>query len=456
MDISKRKSINISGNRVVVIGLGRSGSGAAKLAHFLGADVLISDPSTTDSVFSQAEELTAMGIKTETGGHSQAIYNADLMVVSPGVPRQAECIRHAQKNNIPVVGEIEFASWFTQAPIIAVTGSNGKTTTVHILANMCQSDQVRGVLAGNVGSAFSHHVMAELQSPDPQRVYILEISSFQMEFILHFRPKISVFLNISPDHLDRHGTMEEYIDAKLNMMSNLTEDDWVIYNEDDPLLNHHFTGMTLSCIPFSIEKSSNMFSCDDQVYFKQEPFIRFDEITLPGPHNLANLIAAGTAASLIGINKEQLRDVFSTFKAIAHRMEKVARVDDVEYINDSKATNVDAVKVALQSYSQPIILILGGKDKGGDFAQLLPHTHNVKTVLAYGQARDLIAAALADAVRLSTMESLKDAVHLSHELARPGDIVLLSPGCASFDQFNGYEERGDKFKTWANELGKAA
>ena len=456
MDISNRDNINLKDKKIVVIGLGLSGFSAARLASHLGAQVLVSDSSRTEIVKKRAEELKALGIAVEIGGQPKTIYDADLWILSPGVHKNALMVITALEKNIPVVGEIEFASWFTDSPIIAVTGSNGKTTTVNILTAMCQTDAIHSVLAGNVGSAFSKHVLHEKNQPDPNRVYILEISSFQMEFIRHFHPKISVFLNITPDHLDRHASMEEYISAKMAMCRNQNDSDTIIYNSDDPILTERLKHVPAKIKTFGMKTNPHHLFRVNAVNIYDETdniFLKFDEITLPGPHNLANLIAAAIAAKIMSVPDDRIQYVFRTFRAIEHRLEKVATIAGVSFINDSKATNVDAVKVALQSFTQPIILILGGKDKGGDFTRLLPHTHNVKAVLAYGQARGTIAAALADAVRLSTVEGLKDAVHLSHQLASSGDIVLLSPGCASFDQFSSYEERGNLFKTWANELG---
>ncbi|NQV37873.1 MAG: UDP-N-acetylmuramoyl-L-alanine--D-glutamate ligase [Candidatus Marinimicrobia bacterium] len=459
MDISNRNTIDLKDKKIVVIGLGLSGYAAAKLAIHCGAHVLISDPSQSDIVKSRGEELSEIGISVELGSYTDNIYDADLWILSPGVPKNEPIVTHALVKKITIVGEIEFASWFTESPIIAVTGSNGKTTTVNILTAMCQTDSTHGVLAGNVGSAFSKNVLDEIENPDPNQVYILEISSFQMEFIQHFHPNISVFLNITPDHLDRHGSMADYTSSKMNMCQNQGKSDTIIYNGDDPILTERLNNVSSQIKIFGFnENSEYSFRINAaNIYDKSKNiYIKIDEIALPGPHNVANLTAAAMAAKTIGIPDDQIQHVFRSFQAIQHRLENVATISGIDFINDSKATNVDAVKVALQSYTQPIILILGGKDKGGDFTQLLPHTHNVKAVLAYGQARDIIATALEDAVRLSLVEGLKDAVRLSHQLASSGDIVLLSPGCASFDQFTSYEERGDMFKKWANELEQIA
>ncbi|NOZ04074.1 MAG: UDP-N-acetylmuramoyl-L-alanine--D-glutamate ligase [FCB group bacterium] len=455
MDISTGKNIDIADRSVVVIGLGRSGLGAARLAHYVGADVFVSDPGFARQLQHNLGLLSPLGIEGELGDHSDRIYAADLWVISPGVPRDAKIVNIARQKDIPIVSEIEFASWFTQSPIIAVTGSNGKTTTVNILNAMCQSENVHGVMAGNIGIPFSQKVLEELQNPDPLRTYILEISSFQMEFIDRFKPHFAVYLNISPDHLDRHYTFEEYLNRKLDMSRNLTERDYIIYNADDPVLSKHLSSHSATTIPFSLQPHSDTIFSINQTCIhdrQHEKLIDLDRIALPGRHNLANLLAAATTAHVMGIPKEIIARACATTTSIEHRLEKVTDINGVTYFNDSKATNVDSVKVALDSFSQPIILILGGKDKGGDFTQLIPHTHNTKAVIAYGQARQKIVAALEDAVRPIPVMGLKEAVTLSQELAGPGDVVLLSPGCASFDQFDNYEERGKKFKEWVREL----
>jgi UDP-N-acetylmuramoylalanine--D-glutamate ligase len=455
MDISQRDRIDLTGRKVTVIGLGRSGFAAARLAHHLGARVFVSDPADTEALRNRLDQLRSLGISGETGTHSDRIYTADLWILSPGVPKDTPQVQAALEKGIPVVGEVEFASWFTNAPLLAVTGSNGKTTTVHLLTAMCQTEQMHGIMAGNIGIPFSGEVLKELTRPDPGRVYVLEISSFQMEFITHFRPRVAVFLNITPDHLDRHPSMEDYIAAKLNMVKNQTSADFVVYNADDPILREAFQAPTATPIPFALSPVPEALYHLNRVRVynpDREVMVDLEAIRLPGRHNLANLLAAATAAHLIGIPDEKIAQVFRTFTAVEHRLEPVTEIDGVTFVNDSKATNVDAVKVALDSYSRPIILILGGRDKGGDFRLLLPHTHNVKAVIAYGEARGKIVTALRDAVRLHPVGGLKEAVTLSRRLASPGDVVLLSPGCASFDQFDNYEQRGKRFKTWVREL----
>lgn len=459
IDLTDKDKIEISGKDITVIGLGRSGSGAARLAHNLGARVFASDPSEKEIIRANLAELSTQGIKGETGRHSDRIYDADLWVISPGVPRNADIIRKAVTRKIPIVGEVEFAFWYTQQPIVAVTGSNGKTTTVHVLAEMCQTDTVHGVLSGNVGIAFSDKVREELAAPDPKRIYVLEISSFQMEFIRHFQPFISVFLNFTPDHLDRHATIEEYLSCKLALAQNQTGDDYIVYNADDITFATAFADHPAQTVPFSVKTAPGQhFQVTETAIIDEEhaKLINREDIALPGSHNLANLLAAATAANLVGVPAKAIRQAMESFTGVPHRLESVATITGVRYINDSKATNLDAVTVALDSVPQPLILLLGGKDKGSDFSTLIPHLHNVKTVIAYGQAQQKIVDGIGDAVRSIPAVDLKDAVTISQKLASSGDAVLLSPGCASFDQFENFEDRGDQFKSLVHDLEQIA
>ncbi len=460
MQTKDRNNINIQDARIAVIGLSRSGFAAARLAFRLGANVFASDSGAGQAASANLAKLEKIGLSGETGGHSDRIFAADLWILSPGIAQDSELVRKAQANNIPIVSEVEFASWFTEAPILAVTGSNGKTTTVHALALMCRTDSINGVLAGNMGVPFAEKVLADLDAPDPQRVFVLEISSFQAEFLRHFRPKVSVFLNITPDHLDRYPSMEAYINAKLNMAVNNSGEDKIVFNADDPILAEKLKNVKAELVPFSLSDHSaqKYYLKKDKIYtFEHATLTTLAAVALPGPHNYSNLLAAATAAHLIGLPDQQIAAVMQTFRGVPHRLEDVGTIAGVRYINDSKATNLDAVKVALQSYPGPIILILGGKDKGGDFRELLPYFKNkVKQVIAIGQAQARILAALRDAERPVCVDGLGDAVKITRESALPGDLVLLSPGCASFDQFRDFEDRGDQFRAMVQRMKESA
>ena len=450
MILQDRNNIKIKGKKVVILGLGLSGIAAASLAAHKEANVFISDQNSSGNLIDSLEELKALNIKGELGKHSNQIYEADLWVISPGIPQDSEIIAKAKEKNIPIVSEIEFASWFTEAPIIAITGSNGKTTTAHVLEKMVQTDEIHGLLAGNVGIPFSHMVLNDLNKPDAKRVWVLEISSFQLEFIIHFKPFISIFLNITPDHLNRYASMKEYISAKMNMWSNQNKEDFIIYNANDNILVEEIAESTSRKIAFGLNYHPEAIFQPNQTKIyneKHTTLIEMDEILLPGKHNLSNALAASTAAHLIGISNDKICSVLSTFSGVPHRLEKISEINGVIYINDSKATNLDAVNVALQSFSQPVILLLGGVDKGGDFRSLLPHTHKyLKTVIAFGQAKELILLAFGDAVRSTSAMDLNKALTLAQNYSQPGDIILLSPGCASFDEFDSFEHRGDYFR----------
>ena len=456
MNIKDRDKIEIKGKKVVVLGLALSGVSAATLAIYKGADVFVSDQGNSKSLADSFNKLKKIGSKGEIGKHSDKIYDADLWVISPGIPQNSKLIENAIEKKIPIVSEIEFASWYTEAPIIAITGSNGKTTTAHILEKMVQSDELHGLMAGNVGIPFSSMVLNDLNNPNSKRVWILEISSFQMEFIVHFKPFISIFLNITPDHLDRYNSMKEYTAAKMNMCSNQSKDDFIVYNVEDNILVEEIAESTSRKIAFGLNYHPEaIFQPNRTKIYTQEhaTLIQMEDISLPGKHNLSNALAAATAANIIGIPNNKISTVLSSFSGVPHRLEKVAEINNITYINDSKATNLDAVNVALQSFSQPIILLLGGLDKGSDFRSLLPHTHKyLKTVIAFGQAKEIILLAVGDAVRSTSAMDLNEALSLAQNYSQPGDIVLLSPGCASFDQFDNFEQRGNHFKELVNTI----
>ena len=451
MNIHDRATIEIRGKKIVILGLALSGAAAAKLAVRQGADVFVSDNQDTLALQDTLTDLKALSIPGELGQHSDQIYDADLWIISPGIAQDSELVQKAQSNDIPIVSEIEFSSWFTEAPILAITGSNGKTTTAHLLAEMIQTDDLHGALAGNVGIPFAEMVLEDLGNPDPKRVWVLEISSFQMEFIEHFKPYIAIFLNITPDHLNRYPSMKEYIAAKMNMWSRQTAEDFIVYNADDTILVEEIAESTSRKIAFGLgHHPEAIFQPNRTKIYTEEhaTLIEMNQLALPGKHNLANALAAATAAHLMGVPNKSIAATMSQFSGVPHRLEPIAEINGVTYINDSKATNLDAVQVALESFTQPIILLLGGLDKGGDFKSLLPHTHNnLKEVIAFGQAKELILTALRDAVRSTSVMDLKEALELAQNCSQPGDVVLLSPGCASFDQFKNFEERGNYFRS---------
>ena len=452
INIDNTEEIDLRDKRVTVLGLGLSGTEAAKLANHLGARVFASDSSAEEKVCSHSMELMhSHHIASETGIHSDKIYDADLWIISPGISKNTDIVKKATQNGIPIISEIEFASWYTNAPIIAVTGSNGKTTTCHILSKMCNTDQTNTIMAGNMGIPFSERILNEIKNPRQNILYILEISSFQMEFIKHFSPHILIYTNISPDHLDRHGSMEEYIKMKLKASKNIKDDGCVIYNIDDIQLEKALSSISKTKEPFSIKSQNVLFNIDGNnlVGPSDEKLLSLDDINIPGKHNLCNFLAAATCSHLLGVPQDHIIKSIKTFKGVEHRLEYVALINDVEFINDSKATNIDAVIVAINTFKKPIVLILGGYDKGANFRLLLPHikSSHVRDIVSYGDAGGQINTDLGDAVRSVLVTDLNSAVKRAQSMAAPGDIILLSPGCASFDEFSNFEERGLYFKS---------
>ena len=452
LNISNKNLLN---KKITIIGLKKSGYAATILGHELGANIFVSEIDNDLEIITNKNNLIKKGIDVETGNHSKLVYDADFWVISPGVPNDIEIIKQAKALNIPIIGEIEFASRFTSTPIIAVTGSNGKSTTVNILYSMLKTDKLQPILAGNIGIPFSEKVFEELKNPDLGNIYILEISSFQLEFIEQFRAMICVYLNISPDHLDRHENMDNYLKMKLKMIKNHKKDDTVVYNNDDPILDVAFNDYLLEKIPFSISNQTPFFGVNKTKIYNEnnEPYVFIDDIILKGKHNLSNLLASATVAKLMNVDDKIIINTMKNFSGIDHRLQIIKEINEVTYVNDSKATNIHSVIVAINSFETPIILLLGGKNKNSDFRLLLPHTkRHVKHIVSYGEAGGEIAAAIGDAVRLNCVSSLSEAVASAHNLASPGDIVLMSPGCASFDQFNNFEERGEKFISLVNNL----
>ena len=456
--LKKYNRKNIIDKRITVIGLGISGKAVSILANQLGAIVYASDSNSSEEIISNAMALMHdHHIATETGIHSNKIYDSDLWIISPGVSAKSKIIKEAFNHSIPIVSEIEFASWFTKFPIIGITGSNGKTTTTYILNQMFKESKKVGVIGGNIGIPFSKCILKEILQPSNNLVYLLEISSFQLEFISSFRPNLSIYTNISEDHLDRHYSMKEYIKMKLRLVENCKTNDTVVFNEDDDVLKSIFHNSPLKKSTYGITSSNHTFYLkNDAIYHSSlNTFvIKIRDIKLKGQHNLLNFLAAASCANIYGIKIDYIKNVFRTFKGIPHRIEYVTTFMGVDYINDSKATNINSVIVAIKTYNKPTILLLGGVNKGVDFGLLIPHikNSNIKTILAYGEASEQIKSAIGDAVRLFTINDLNSAVKNAHSIAQPGDVVLLSPGCASFDQFKNFEDRGNFFKSTVRAL----
>jgi len=444
---------------VTVLGAQRSGIAAAKLLNRHGAKVLLSDlapNAVQDNVRSVLEE---QGVEVELGAHSDRVYEATLVVVSPGIPSTAPVLEGMKQRNIPVISEVELASWFVDAPVIAVTGSNGKTTTCTLISKLLDTEFYHPILCGNIGNPFADAI-PELTEQSPDDIYVVEVSSFQLEHVPSFHPSVSVILNVTPDHLDRYAQFDDYVQAKLNITANQTKNNIFVYNMDDPVLVD--TETQAERIGFSLipEHSHAPFTWDgSHILWENEALIAFDDCGLRGKHNLANILAALNSIhkfiqqDQIEVFRNHLIETLQAFTGIEHRMEFVKTVKGVSYYNDSKATNIDSVKYAIESFDQPIFLILGGYDKDGDFTQLIPGIRDhVKETIIIGKDRFRIQSMLEPDVAVRLMNDLVEAVEFASSNADEGDVVLLSPACASFDQYNNYEERGEHFKTLVSRL----
>ena len=449
--------INLLHNKKVsVIGAVRSGVAAAILLKSHGAKVFVSDSAVADKLQSSIPSLQSEKIEYEVGKHSDRVYECELMVISPGVPSNAPIVLEAQKRKIKVVSELEVGSWFCRAPIVAITGSNGKTTTTTLTGRILSDAAKKHVVAGNIGTAFSS-VVLELAETD---VAVLEVSSFQLDTIDTFRPKISVLLNITPDHMDRYDhSMEKYAASKARVFKNQRADDVLIYNVDDTWTNKVVLNAQCRKLGFSVNQklSKGAFIENGKLVTSfsgtRTEVIDVSQIFLKGMHNLYNAMAAVLVGQLLKVDAPLIQSTLKTFEGVEHRLEFVRKLNDVSYYNDSKATNVDSVWFALQSFKEPIVLFLGGRDKGNDYSRLTDLVQKqVKTIVAIGESANLVEQSFKGATVVKKASSMEEAVDIARFLAQPGDVVLLSPACASFDWFKNYEHRGEVFKQLVNKL----
>ncbi|WP_379967034.1 UDP-N-acetylmuramoyl-L-alanine--D-glutamate ligase [Epilithonimonas sp. UC225_85] len=435
--------------RVVILGGGESGVGAAYLAKAKGFDVFLSDMGIIRENYKK--ELDELGIDYEDGKHSEEkILNADWIIKSPGIPKKAEMILKIQEKGIRLSSEIEFASEFTDAKIIAITGSNGKTTTTSLIYYILKEDGFNVGLGGNIGKSFAKQVAEENFD-----YYVLEVSSFQLDDIQNFRPHISLLLNLSKDHLDQYNyNYEEYALAKFRIAENQEADNFFIYNKDDEMSKSLLGKLDLKVtkVPFSLNErlEKGAFSIDENfvVNINDGFTMDIDDLSLLGKHNVANSLAASIAGKLLEISNQSIRNSLMTFQAVEHRLEPVAEINGVKFINDSKATNVNATYFALESMKHPVVWIVGGKDKGNDYTEIEDLVkRKVKAIVCLGiDNQKIIDFFKGKKAQIYDTSSMQKAVEISKSVAEKGDIVLLSPCCASFDLFNGYEDRGNQFK----------
>ena len=441
--------------RIVVLGAAESGVGAAVLAKKEGFDVFVSDMSKIKDKYKQM--LDERGISWEEGQHTEElILNASEIVKSPGIPETAPMVAKAIQAGIPIISEIEFAGRYTTSKMICITGSNGKTTTTSLIYHIFKAAGYDAGLAGNIG-----HSLALQVAEEPHEYYIIELSSFQLDNMYDFRADIAVLLNITPDHLDRYDfKMQNYVDSKMRILQNQTQDDAFIYWADDPIISRELKKYDIKAVqcPFSLVKKAGVIGYIEEGQYKLEypmPFnMEQEELSLTGTHNVYNSLAAGLAANIAGIKKEVIRKSLSDFPGVEHRLEKVCRVRGVEYINDSKATNVDACWYALESMKTPTILIIGGKDKGNDYEPIKPLVKEKCAAIVYLGADNQKLHDNFDSLGLPVRDthSMRECMDACYELAQPGMTVLLSPCCASFDLFKNMEDRGEQFKQIARSL----
>ena len=445
--------LDVNGSKVTIIGGARSGVAVADLLKRGGASVFVTDAEPIAAEHSSS--LQQAGVDFESGGHSDRAVEADFIVISPGVPDSAPIVQRVRDEGLSIYSEIEAASWFCRAPIVAITGSNGKTTTTALLGHVFRTAGFDTHVGGNIGYPFSSFA----DKVEEDAIVVLEVSSFQLDHIDAFRPRVSMILNITPDHLDRYDhKFENYARAKFRVFENQRDDDIYIHNQDDPVVREKSVSLrseqpSLRVLGFSQESEleEGAFVRGNELVLRinqEETLMRLEELSLQGRHNLYKSRAAAMAARVMEVGSDYVRESLMSFEGVPHRLELVREIDGVRYVNDSKATNVNAVWYALESFSQPVVLIAGGRDKGNDYSSLKPLVRGrTRAVIAIGESSKKVVDELGpETERIAEAGSMEEAVEFARALAQPGDVVLLSPACASFDMFENYEQRGEVFK----------
>jgi UDP-N-acetylmuramoylalanine--D-glutamate ligase len=440
----------VKDKKITILGAVRSGIGAAKLVKRLGGIPFISDFDTKEKLAAQIKFIEAEGIAYECGAHSERAFDCDFIITSPGVPSNSYPMNEAKKRNIKVISELEFASLFCKGRVIAITGTNGKTTTTALCAHLLNECGIKAYSAGNIGIAFS-----EIALDVKENEYVaLETSSFQLDYIDTFKPEFSMILNITPDHLDRYNNnFDEYTASKLLVAKNQDEKDYLITNADDKNTPVDKITNGVTKLQFSIKEkvATGAYHKDGKMFFvlngKEEQVCAAEDLFIKGEHNIANALSVLAVAKIIGLPNEKIRAAFKSFPGVEHRIEFVRELRGVKYYNDSKATNADSVWYALRSFDQPVYLILGGKDKGNDYSQIKePVLKVVKKIYAIGVSAQKVYEFFSPIIPVEKISTLEDCVIKGSKEAKAGEVVLLSPACASFDMFNNYEHRGEVFK----------
>ena len=458
---------DLHGKSVTVIGMGKSGIAAARLLVMVGAKVTVVDEQESDVLGQAMATLEHENIPFITGRQwKKVLYDADWIVLSPGVPADHVALMTAREQGIPIIGEMELACWYLNIPIISVTGTNGKSTTVRLIGEILRASGKTPFVGGNLGIPLCEAVLADRFAEDkpslcggPYDYAVVEASSFQLETIQQFHPWIAVILNVTPDHLDRHPSFEQYLSAKWKMFSNQTKEDFAVINLDDPLLASKADSVPSSIVWFSLKQSMQVGVWLEKATVKARIQSRDfsigerSEIALRGDHNLTNVLAATAVGLLCGCLPDEIRQVLGTFQGAEHVLEFVREFQGVKYYNDSKGTNVDATQKALASFDEPVVLIVGGKDKGGDFGQLQDLVQKKgKALITIGEAAERIKRSLGDIKPITLAENLQEAVVCASRVAAAGDVVLFSPACSSFDMFRNYDHRGKEFKKLVSQL----
>ncbi|ENH98330.1 UDP-N-acetylmuramoyl-L-alanyl-D-glutamate synthetase [Gracilibacillus halophilus YIM-C55.5] len=443
---------NFPYQRVLVLGLAKSGTAVSKLLANHQIEVVANDlkASTQDTA---VQELMDMGIDIELGHHSLSLLErVDVVIKNPGIPYHNSLIDEAIRRGIPVITEVELMHYMDVDSLVGITGSNGKTTTTSLIYEMVKTDEQPVQIAGNIGFVASE-IAAEAKSNE---ALIVELSSFQLQGITRLKLDISVLLNIFEAHLDFHHTLENYMEAKANIFKNQTADDVLVYNADDQLVLSMIEDAEATCIPFSMNEVllNGTYCSDGAIFYQNERVIDVDEIVLVGQHNLENILAAVSVAKAKGVRNQSIQSVLQTFTGVRHRLQYVSEVNGRFFYNDSKATNILATSKALRSFRQPVILLAGGLDRGNGFDDLLPYVTNVKAMVLFGQTAFKLAstAEKAGIQDITIVETMEEAVASSYNLSQSGDVILLSPACASWDQYRTFEERGDMFVNFVHKL----
>jgi UDP-N-acetylmuramoylalanine--D-glutamate ligase len=441
----------LKGKKVLVVGLARTGVAAVRFLAEKAAKVKVSEAKSAEELEAPLKILTGLPVKWELGGHTLPFFlDAELIVISPGVPMDLKPLAQARARGIPVMSEVELAFRFLRRPLIAVTGTNGKTTTTTLIGEMLRASGKSAFVGGNIGTPLIEYVQTEQKD----EWVVAEISSFQLEGTLKFRPTIGILLNITEDHLDRYPNFQEYIRAKAMIFENQGKEDYALLNADDPLTFQFAHRVESQVILFSAQRAVPVGSFLEKgaIFFQgadgQRERFGLDRMKIKGAHNLENLMAAITACKICDCPRESIQKVIDEFQAIEHRLEWVRDINGVSFFNDSKGTNVGSVVKSLMSFQKPILLIAGGRDKGGDYSPLKKLiAQQVKGMALIGEAKERICAALGGLTETVKVDTLEEAVHWAFSKAAAGDVVLLSPACSSFDMFENYQERGKRFKT---------